>query len=1797
METDRLIKKYQRWGIQIWIEDNKLKYSAPKGAMTEERIKELSQNKEEIIKFINSQKAIKHNSNTAYEEFPLTPLQSSYLVGKSDAYDFGGIGCNFYVELDISKYDLNRVTKAWEDLIERHPMLRAVILPSGTQKILEKVPKYNIEVKEYSYENFQTEFNELRKIMSSKLHSSNEWPLFEIKISKLKEKTVLHFSIDMLIADSVSMGILLRDWLKYIETDDEMPNLEITFKDIVNFENIKLYDVKYVEKYNRDRQYWIDRIKDIPVMPNLPIEIEKDTLNYKKIEHLREEINKSIWDNFVKICSKNNVTSSGMLLTIYSEILKKWSINKDFCINVTTMNRNIELYQNIYDIVGEFTNVVLLEVKNDKKSSFIERALKIQRQLWEDLEHNNFSGVEFIREIKKFFNEDRIYPYVFTSTLGNNIQYPENLKILYRSSQTPQVLIDCQVGEKDGNLEIYWDVRESAFKEGVVKDMFKVFVKTICDVADSKIDIYDKKFPSIFDGKLSNAVTELSNNHKTEMLYDMFIDNAVKYGDKIALIEDDKKYTYKELYSKALNIAHHLKENNYKKGDKIGLFINLKSNQTISTLGVLFAGCICIPMDVDANDVEIKEIMEKISPNAVIVDEQVDEQKLNSISGNVIKLENISLRENNQCEIVKDRDSNEVAYIVNSYMKSGDFNGVCLTHKSLLEIVKSVNENIGINVNDNVLSLAKSFEDVAIYDIFGTLSAGATLILCKDDKRDNASYLANKITTDKVGILNDTNEHITEILDLNDKDFEESVSKIEKMILSRGKGDKYVYGKLSDINSELEIFSLEGVTEASIFSIYKKIEKNNLSDVVLYEKLLSNQEVYILDENMEVCPDWVIGNIYFSGELALGYCDTSLNKENFIELFEGKKRLFKTEIKARYRADKKIEILSDFDSLTSINGFLFTLSDIDNMLRTHKKIYDSKSFKIGKEHKDKIISYLMPNKVQRRDYSYLKDDFNDKFESVYEKIIKNEDKDKNNRMVKAINEFALTTMMKYLQSKDIFVDEKSYTKNQIIEILNLNQKHYSLILRWLNKLAQYNYIDVEYQNLNTIYKKRNGIFDKEDIKQDCDITFEEISDDIKDYLKNAADNIDELFAGVKKPQEILFPKGALKKAFNVYNGYEFAKYINSMAVESMLYIIKNIRKEKSKTIKILEIGAGTGSFSDHIIHLLKDEDVEYHFSDVSQFFLNNAKLNYSKYLWMRYKIFDINKGLEEQGMNEGEYDIIVSSNVMHVAKNGTTAFQKVKKLLNPEGYIVTIDAVNESPILLISMAFLYLIDIQDERKEKEQIFFDLKHYYRNFGTINADVLYEFPSEKDKLQFLNQKLFVCKLNSDHDVISNEEIESYLNNRLINSAIPKVRVIEKKSYIDIENIEKQDDIFKIEKGKESNVIQHVSNELEKKIEDIWKKILSIDTDIGTDRSFFEIGGDSLLLAQVVGAIHKNIEEVSDISWEDLMRMSLENDTIKKLSDAIKGKKYDKSNTNTKLIIQNFEDKNNDVIVIISDGTGSLTIYNSLIELIKNKYNKKYIIGYRLANYENYLNVSDENLIKTLGQYIGEDLYKQNIKKATLIGHCFGGVVALETGRYLNDLNIDNKLIMIDSKIWDKNLLNEIILENIFCHLLGVDLELHGYSLNINDFKFILKNEDYENMTPIDVLKKLKEKMPDLVTEKIEDFYQKTQVERFKVIYNLANKGSNENIEYGLKQIEYFYKIFKKSYMSMFAYKPEKYDGDIMEFIANKEDIFTKEKITKVKSMADMVSDNINKQEIEGGHISCMNKENLKKVIDLL
>ena len=81
-----------------------------------------------------------------YEPFALTDVQQAYWIGRSDLLVLGNIACHIYAEIEFDDFDLDRFNVAWQTLIERHDMLRTLVLPDGRQQVLEQVPPYQIEV-------------------------------------------------------------------------------------------------------------------------------------------------------------------------------------------------------------------------------------------------------------------------------------------------------------------------------------------------------------------------------------------------------------------------------------------------------------------------------------------------------------------------------------------------------------------------------------------------------------------------------------------------------------------------------------------------------------------------------------------------------------------------------------------------------------------------------------------------------------------------------------------------------------------------------------------------------------------------------------------------------------------------------------------------------------------------------------------------------------------------------------------------------------------------------------------------------------------------------------------------------------------------------------------------------------------------------------------------------------------------------------------------------------------------------------------------------------------------------------------------------------------------------------------------------------------------------------------------------------------------------------------------------------------------------------------------------------------
>ena len=127
----------------------------------------------------------------AHDSFPLTPVQEAYWLGRQSLVELGEVACHAYVEFRLPSLDLERLAWAWRAVIDRHPMLRAVIEPNGTQRILSEVPPLTIAFADYSKasrDDAEAATRAVREAMSHQVLPCDRWPLFEIRVTRVRSR-------------------------------------------------------------------------------------------------------------------------------------------------------------------------------------------------------------------------------------------------------------------------------------------------------------------------------------------------------------------------------------------------------------------------------------------------------------------------------------------------------------------------------------------------------------------------------------------------------------------------------------------------------------------------------------------------------------------------------------------------------------------------------------------------------------------------------------------------------------------------------------------------------------------------------------------------------------------------------------------------------------------------------------------------------------------------------------------------------------------------------------------------------------------------------------------------------------------------------------------------------------------------------------------------------------------------------------------------------------------------------------------------------------------------------------------------------------------------------------------------------------------------------------------------------------------------------------------------------------------------------------------------------------------------
>ena len=231
--------------------------------------------------------------------------------------------------------------------------------------------------------------------------------------------------------------------------------------------------------------------------------------------------------------------------------------------------------------------------------------------------------------------------------------------------------------------------------------------------------------------------------------------------------------------------------------------------------------------------------------------------------------------------------------------------------------------------------------------------------------------------------------------------------------------------------------------------------------------------------------------------------------------------------------------------------------------------------------------------------------------------------------------------------------------------LNAAGRHLKLAERLMEILAGNGVINISDETMEFTDTVVNYNYDK--ISENINNKYPQVGAELN-LLNKCGSKLSEVLSGKADPLQLLFPDGDLSQTTLLYKDSPGFSAMN-IAVKNIVKKIASELKGKRK-LKILELGAGTGSTSSFLFDILPEKDTRYVFTDISQAFFAKAKDKFGKYDFIEYKILDIERDPVSQGFSENEFDIVIASNVIHATKDLSVTAGNIFKLLSPNGILI-----------------------------------------------------------------------------------------------------------------------------------------------------------------------------------------------------------------------------------------------------------------------------------------------------------------------------------------------------------------------------------------------------------------------------------------------------------------------------------------------------------------------------------------------
>ncbi|KAL4819990.1 hypothetical protein BDW67DRAFT_181698 [Aspergillus spinulosporus] len=847
---------------------------------------------------------------------PCSPMQLGLLVSqlKSEgAYEF-------FIIMEATAregVDSAQLVAAWQQVIDRHPILRTVFIKSA----LSDRPYDQLVLKEFKAQVVQLRSDDpvhaLRTLPpTSKLH--------QLAICQSENGRIFcKLEINHALIDGTSMAIIERD-LKRAYSGKLSIDPPPAYIDYVNF----LQDAKRAESVD----FWNAYLQEAQPC-QFPI-LNDGREQVQALESINVELPGLTKETLSAFSERWGFTIANVVQTAWALVLRAFIGTDSVCYGYLTSGRDAPL-DGIEDAVGPFINMLVCRLKFDPHEPAFLALKNTQDGFLKAMAHQYVSLAEMQHALGVAAQG------LFNTAMSFQRYSPEepmdlNLRTVYDYDPT-EFNITVNVATREEGLQIdltYWTSKLSNGQAIHLANTYSTVIMALLSnpetiLADvNMLSPLDKASLREWNKELPPAVDRC--------MHEVIHQNAMERPHALALESWEATYTYQDLDRASSRLARHLIKQGVSPDDCIPLCFEKSLYTIVALVAVLKAGGGFVLLDPKHPDDRLKGLLEDSKARFLIVSPQTQNRCKDLISSLVVvspkMLDELPHADDDDTLPLTAVSPENIMYVQFTSGSTGKPKGAVVHHRAACSSIEHHGKVMNYGPDSRIFQFSSYTFDAIILEAFTTLYHGGCV--CIPSEEDRMSSMVQSMREMKVNNMFMT-PTLARLFGPAD------VPSLTTLMLG---GEPIPQDSINTWKDHVDLIGGYGPAECCVYCCYNPLSSSGFKPEVIGYPVGAVLWIVEADNHDRLVPVGAIGEIVVHGHtVGLGYLnDPTRTAASYISApswvadygYAGEQTLYKTGDLGRYNSDGTLTIVGRKDTQVKVNGQRIELGEVEHYIKT-----------------------------------------------------------------------------------------------------------------------------------------------------------------------------------------------------------------------------------------------------------------------------------------------------------------------------------------------------------------------------------------------------------------------------------------------------------------------------------------------------------------------------------------------------------------------------------------------------------------------------------------------------------------------------------------------------------------------------------------------------------------------------------------------------------------------------------------------------------------------------------------------